>query len=648
MPKKTKAQANDPLPMPDEKVKWAKPAPPGMVNEDPDDDLEEEYIDDNTFTRHQHRAPEFVSEEEEEEEEDSEEERKKKKKKEKKEKKKKKKHHDDSDDEEEQGEDAGVLADLARAAEEKKRKEDEILRRAQEAEEAKAEGGERAAEIKRVVKGFDESNLGFPRKQLHMIISHWTFDIIIGIAIFMNGVTIAFETHINSGRPMTCNEDCICQLPNNGCELTPDWITFLDLVFFVVYILELTMRLVVFGPAVLASNWVKFDAILVSLSIFNKIMRAVVPNPDGALQVLTVFRMFRLLRLARAVRLMVQFQTLWQLVQGLMSSVMTLSWTFLLLSILIYVFAIFGMYLITVDLDLPLDHPYNVAANDNFRELPDACLMLLQFFSWDSISSVYRPLIQHKFHLFFYFMSVLLLLSIALMNLVTAIMVEGSLSQASADKDNQKVLLAAKQQKQMEQLKVMFREMDDDGSGELSMDEIDAAPDEVREQLVEIAGTDDINSLFEMLDYDGGGTVGTDEFCDGVMKANFSDKPLEISRLMKQCSDILQNSREAVTLLRGEEWTASANPTGADDDGDDDSNKAQKKKPAQKSDNPRITALEGRMNSMDRTIQDLEGDVKQLVQAMTKFVSTSSGARTAANGMKKAVAVAVLKGPARN
>jgi len=53
---------------------------------------------------------------------------------------------------------------------------------------------------------------------------------------------------------------------------------------------------------------------------------------------------------------------------------MTLSWTFLLLSILIYVFAIFGMNFITVDLQLPLDHPYNIAAYENFRELPDATL----------------------------------------------------------------------------------------------------------------------------------------------------------------------------------------------------------------------------------------------------------------------------------
>ena len=77
------------------------------------------------------------------------------------------------------------------------------------------------------------------------------------------------------------------------------------------------------------------------------------------------------------------------------------------------------MELISVDLTLPLDHPFNIAAERNFRSLLDASLILLQCFCWDSISGVYRPLIKHRLELFLYFMGVQLILAIALMNLVT-------------------------------------------------------------------------------------------------------------------------------------------------------------------------------------------------------------------------------------
>ncbi|CAE7018395.1 CAC, partial [Symbiodinium sp. CCMP2456] len=100
----------------------------------------------------------------------------------------------------------------------------------------------------------------------------------------------------------------------------------------------------------------------------------------------------------------------------------TLFWTFLLISILSYIAALFGMDMITYDLSLPADHPYNLAVVENFGALDDAMFTLMQLFTFDSIGTIYRPLIQQRPLLFFYFMTVLLVLSIALMNLVTAIM----------------------------------------------------------------------------------------------------------------------------------------------------------------------------------------------------------------------------------
>ena len=57
-------------------------------------------------------------------------------------------------------------------------------------------------------------------------------------------------------------------------------------------------------------------------------------------------------------------------------------------------------------------------------------------------------------------------MSISLMNLVTAVMVEGSLSQAQSDKDYMKKIEEKQKTKLLPEIQTMFENMDDDGSNE--------------------------------------------------------------------------------------------------------------------------------------------------------------------------------------
>eukprot|EP00930_Biecheleria_cincta_P099202 TRINITY_DN90846_c0_g1_i1.p1 TRINITY_DN90846_c0_g1~~TRINITY_DN90846_c0_g1_i1.p1 ORF type:complete len:622 (+),score=109.38 TRINITY_DN90846_c0_g1_i1:59-1867(+) len=530
-----------------------------------------------------------------------------------------------------------VLEELANEKREREKREQELAKKGE------ALQSEMPAHRARKIEGFDPDSLGPIRRMMFNVLEWKGFDTFIGVVIMLNGVTIGEETKSKvTLTPLVCDEDCVCTLPKDEivCILTPSWVAVLEYIFFVIYVVELGARLAVYRLEALKNAWIRFDAMLVCTAIVDLILKIAAVN-DATLKKLMLLRLFRLARLARAVRLMVQFQTLWQLVAGIMHSLGTLCWTFVLLSIMIYMFALFGMEFITVDTNIPMDHPYNVAALDNFRGLENAGLFLLQLFSWDSIGGVYRPLIKHQFLLFFYFMVVLLVNSIALANIVTAIMVEGALAQGEEDKDAKKSWEAAKKKKQMEQLKIMFLELDEDGSGELTMDEINAAPDEIRDQLTEIAGTDDIQSLFEMLDYDGGGTVGTDEFCEGVIKATNSEKPMELTRLLKQCSDILINSRKTVAILNGEDTADSK------EGADDDSRPSPKKKDNQKAfqTNLSIQGLENRLGNMERTVTGMEGDVQKILTSMTKLLSLGTSNKVGNNksGVKRAVAV--CKGP---
>mmetsp|Transcript_90715 Transcript_90715/g.234233 ORF Transcript_90715/g.234233 Transcript_90715/m.234233 type:complete len:580 (-) Transcript_90715:70-1809(-) len=372
------------------------------------------------------------------------------------------------------------------------------------------------------------------------------FDIAIAIVICMNAGTIGIQA----------------QLESQGSDI-PEFIVTLENCFLCVYIFELVARFAAFGPGVFKSHWVKFDAFLVLCGCLDILVKVfAVPGSFGSsLENLMLLRILRLVRIVRVLRLMVQFRTLWLLVQGLMNSLMTLVWVLILISILLYVFAIVGMEFLHHDHETGGDlsarerrDMYNENVDRNFGNLGYTMLTLLQGLTLDSVGSIYRPIVLWRPWLLAYFISFILLVSIALMNLVTAIMVESALSQASEEKDVKRREMEAKQKRMIGKLWRLFRDLDADASGSLQLEELTSAPEEVQEVLREVTNSLDNNgdlaNLFHLLDHDDCGNVEIEEFCDAMLQSS-QGKSLEIICLLRQCRDILHDSRRTLELVTG-------------------------------------------------------------------------------------------------
>merc|ERR1712137_833937 len=89
------------------------------------------------------------------------------------------------------------------------------------------------------------------------------------------------------------------------------------------------------------------------------------------------------------------------------------------------------------------NHPDTQAIlNNHFNSIDNVLLTYLQFVTVDSLAGIYIPLVQQRGYLFLYFASLIIIVSVAIMNLVTALLVDKSISQNQADKDlmRQKVL----------------------------------------------------------------------------------------------------------------------------------------------------------------------------------------------------------------
>lgn len=303
--------------------------------------------------------------------------------------------------------------------------------------------------------------------------------------------------------------------------------------FLGIYTIELMLRFFAYGYTCLKDNWVKFDAFLVALGILDSWVLKAFQVELGPLLVL---RALRLSRLARMFRLLVKFQTLWMLVRGLLNSAEMMLHTLFLLTFILYIFSAMGIELIThhsLAEGPDPDPEFSDIVGTYFADLPSTMVTLMQFTSLDSIAAIYRPLVMKDFKLIIYFISIILIVPIVVLNLVTAIIVNSALEQANMDKEAAALQKESAKKKLLDKLRVMFLSLDADNSGYISRGELQMASEDERNALLDVSPEDPLD-LFDALDVDQTDNLSIDEFCEGLWAVSISKETLETQRMIKQ------------------------------------------------------------------------------------------------------------------
>jgi hypothetical protein len=268
------------------------------------------------------------------------------------------------------------------------------------------------------------------------------------------------------------------------------------------------------------------------------------------LQQVLIFRLLRILRLARALRLVVYFETLGKLVHGMMNSVNTMASAFAIMSLVIYILACMGAELITKSLDLREDPQVGPLIEERFDSIPNIVMTLMQFITQDSISTIYVPIIKCKPILALYFLICILVVSVLLVNLVAAIVIEEALSRANKDREHEAASMRHKLKALRPFLKEAFQAMDKSDDGFIQLSEvkfgIGKLNDKIPRELEQVLQPDLLVDLFERLDVDGSGMIDFDEFADGVGHLALMAVPLEITQIIQ----LLRSERADVAALR--------------------------------------------------------------------------------------------------
>jgi len=241
---------------------------------------------------------------------------------------------------------------------------------------------------------------------------------------------------------------------------------------------------------------------------------------------------------------------------GLMGSIRSIFWGTVLLSFVLLVWAIVAVQFI---------HPLQKDLGDRgFLEGCDRCprayssvlqstlTFSQQIVAGDSWGQATIPLIEHYPVTAIYFMGVFLSVGFAVMNLILGVVV--NVAQTEHDRlkgeiDEQKNI---QRMEASNNLRSICQQMDADGSGELSKEELLGGykdREDFREAIAELDLTEeDMTIAFAGMDVDKSGTVSYDEFLKKIYKLKESDTTF----MMEQVKFNIINVRDVImnTLLK--------------------------------------------------------------------------------------------------
>lgn len=152
-------------------------------------------------------------------------------------------------------------------------------------------------------------------------------------------------------------------------------------------------------------------------------------------------------------------------------------------------------------------------------------------------NEAFAPLSNMPKHYSFLFLLYISFILFGVSNVVTAVFVESAMMTAQYSRD----LLVQERQQAKEaavvHMKELFMQMDVDGSGELSAEEMEhflGQPDLASYiDALEIRA-DNTRTLFRLLDTDDSGNINIDEFCDGCLRLQGEAKSMDVHTMIFQ------------------------------------------------------------------------------------------------------------------
>jgi hypothetical protein len=377
------------------------------------------------------------------------------------------------------------------------------------------------------------------------IITHPVFDSVCAVMIILNSLLIGARTEY-----LTSNDE------------EAGWMAVCGYLCSVFFFVELVLRLVHTRMSFFTSEnkmWNLFDLLLVIFSIADVVM-AIVLDGDGAGSIGSTMKTVKMLRIIRIFRVFRFFSELGMLAMMITESFQSLAWALVMMVLIIYVFAICFTQSTTDYLIQKSDggelEEIDIKLRGYFGNLSFSTDTLIQAMlggtSWGEFAAPVSKIGWAAYSLFYFY---IFFTMFAVLNIVTGVFVDNALQATKGQREFLVEQQRVQKEKTLQEMRELFKDMDQDGSGSISASEIKECMNDPKMggyfHMLEIE-IDDSERLFSLLDDDGSGEVSIDEFFDGCLRLKGLAKSIDLYQALaniKQMHDSLDKIPELIEKI---------------------------------------------------------------------------------------------------
>jgi len=389
------------------------------------------------------------------------------------------------------------------------------------------------------------------RSRLQRIVASMYFELFWASAILTNSILVGVQANRYATGPSAEDADFAMMYIIWGYTMA--------------FTVELFMRMGANGKKFFMDGkqciWNYFDFFIVTISIIEMIFdmmlwsegqftgEATLPSSSGnatGVRVLRILRITRLVRIVRIIRIVRFIRALRTLVYSIIGTIRALVWAMLLLIMIIYVYAVIFTQAVA-DHVLGLDE--GVLPKSGFAlfwsSVPRSMLTLFEAIvggiSWD-VALV--PIFDVGWPWVFLFIIYICFTFLAVLNVVTGVFCQSAIEGSQHDQEMLIQEQMKNKTKYMERVRHLFESIDEDGSGTITIQELeDHMNDEAMQAYFQSLDLDtsDAWTLFKLLDSEGSHRIDCEDFVDGCMRLKGAAKAIDLAHLIHENKNLRRN-----------------------------------------------------------------------------------------------------------